>query len=66
MLVILFNKQAVEVNMEEATKAIDKLKHTIYSEGYKMCNVFNMDETGLLYKFISSQTYLIGGKVRNQ
>ena len=46
--------EAGDVNLEEAMKEIDKLKQSILAEGYKMCNVFNMDETGLIYRSIPS------------
>ena len=54
--------EAGDVNLEEATKEIDKLKQSILAEGYEMCNVFNMDETGLFYRSIPSRTYVLDGE----
>ena len=54
--------EAGDVNLEEATKEIDKLKQSILAEGYEMCNIFNMDETGLFYRAIPSRTYLLDGE----
>ena len=56
--------EAGDVNLEEATKEIDKLKQSILADGYEMCNIFNMDETELFYRAIPSRTYLLDGECK--
>jgi hypothetical protein len=56
--------EAGDVNVEDATKEIEKLKHLISSQSYEVENIFNMDETGVFYKSIPSRTYLMPGECK--
>lgn len=54
--------EAGQVDINDATKEIDKLKLSISSGGFEKANIFNMDETGLFFKTIPSRTYLVDGE----
>ena len=53
--------EASDVNLEEAEKAIEELRATISVGGYKVQNIFNMDETALFFRAIPStcRSYLM-------
>ena len=52
---------AGEVNMEETGVQMQLMRNAISSGQYQLQNIFNMDETALLYRTIPNRTYLLEG-----
>ena len=51
--------EAADTNLEEAEAKMRVMRDAIASGGYQACNVFNMDETALVYKTIPNRTHLL-------
>lgn len=50
--------EAGDVSVQDFVEAMNELKEKLELEGYKLENIFNMDETGLFFRAMPVRTYL--------
>ena len=53
--------EAGGVNLDEAEKDMQLMRDAVLAGGYQVQNVFNMDETALLFRSIPNRTYVVQG-----
>lgn len=56
------HRESGDIELPTAEKQMNEMRSSIQSMGYKVENIFNMDETGLFYRAIPNHTYLMSSE----